>query len=137
MLLSARMLTDVGGVNSFEIIDKAQFTQGDETTVYFQLIDASLDTAAKGFNPSGRRYMPAVGATLSVVLDNIDDAKKITRTATQPFAQDGSIWAVSIFSTDNIAPGTISLKLTLTEGVKITRGIVVGAIGVFSLTGGC
>ena len=48
MLLSARILSDVGGVNIFEVADKAQFTQGDETTVYFQLIDAGLDTPAKG-----------------------------------------------------------------------------------------
>ena len=137
MLLSARMLSDVGGVNIFEVADKAQFTQGDETTIYFQLIDASLDTPAKGFSPSGRRFMPAAGATLSVVFDNINDAKKITRAATQPFALDASIWAVQVFSTDAIAPGTVSLTLTLTEGPKVTKGIVLGAVGVTSATGGC
>ena len=81
--------------------------------------------------------MPAVGATLSVIFDNINDAKKVTRAATQPFAQDGSIWSVQVFSTDAIAPGTVSLSLTLTEGPKITKGIVLGAIGVVSTTGGC
>lgn len=126
MLLSARILKDCANVNSYEYGDSAQFTKGDVVDVYFQLIDASLDTASENFIPPGRRYIPAVGATLVAVVENIDDAKKITRTVTQPFAQDGSIWKISLLASDTIE-GTANLRLTLTEGPKVTKGLLKSA----------
>jgi hypothetical protein len=121
MLLSARMLQDVASVNSYELTEEVEFTQGDTVDIYFQLVDASLDKAVKGFVPSGRRYVPAAGATLSVKLDNIDDNIQVTRAASQPFANDSSIWKVSVLSTDRII-GTCAMVLTLTEAGKVTRG---------------
>ncbi len=129
MLLSCRMLLDVGSVNTFKYVQRVSFTAADPQTVYFQLLDASLDTSADGFSPPGRRYMPAAGASLSVVLDSIDISKRITRTATQPFASDPSIWSVSVLASDTIK-GTVNLKLALTEGTVIRRGALLGAIGV-------
>lgn len=132
MLLSARILKDVAGVNSFEYTNTVgEMTEGDSQTLYIQLIDASLDTPGQGFNPNGRRYVPASGATLSLVFGNIDDAKKVMRAATQPFPGDLSIWSVSILSTDKLR-GTVSLSLTLTEGVKVTRGRIANALSVYT-----
>lgn len=122
MLLNARILIDCQNVNSWEPSTETSWTEGDTVDVYFQLIDASLDRPDQGFNPSGRRYVPGTGATLSCALENIDDAKKITRLATQPFAQDGSIWKLSVLAADTIR-GTPQLRLTLTEGSRITRGL--------------
>lgn len=130
MLLSARLLKDVSNVNSFEYADVAEFTKGDALSVYFQLIDSSVHTTICGYNPSGRRYSPASGATMSVTIENIDDAKKVTRTATQPFALDPSIWKVDILATDVIA-GTANLRITLTEGAVITRGLVKSAFRIW------
>jgi hypothetical protein len=123
MLLQARMLTDVQSVNSFRYSpqNQVQWTVGDTLYVYFQLIDASLDRSMEGFNPAGRRYVPASGATLSVVIGSLDLAKQVTRAASQPYFQDPSIWRVSILATDTIK-GTSPLKLTLTEGTKVTTG---------------
>lgn len=123
MHLSARVLKDVQSVNSFEADTELSWTEGDTLDVHLQLIDVSLDRALQGFQPEGRRYVPAAGATLSCVIENIDDAKKITRLASQPFANDGSIWRLSILATDVIR-GTPQLRLTLTEGTKVTRGLV-------------
>ena len=131
MLLSARILKDCASVNSFEYADSAQFTKGDVVDVYFQLIDASLDTASENFIPPGRRYMPASGATLSIVVENINDAVKITRTATQPYATDGSIGKVSFFASD-VIEGTSNLRLTLTEGLKVTKGLLKNAFRIQS-----
>lgn len=136
MLLTARILTDVSSANKFRPTNQYKMTQGDAGTLYFQLVDASLDTAQEGFNPAGRRYIPAVGATLSIVIDNIDDSKKITRAATNPFSDDRSIWALSINSSDTIKAGTAAIKLTLTEGAVITRGILLNAIGISSQNNG-
>lgn len=121
MLLSARPLKDVSDVNSFQHDLQLAWTQGDALDVYFQLIDASLDRPDQGFNPGGRRFCPADGATLSVVLENLDDEKKITRAATQPFEGDSSIWKLTINATDKIR-GTPHMRLTLTEGAVVTRG---------------
>lgn len=129
MLLSCRFLNKVADVNTFSYTNQLNFTQGDTTTVYIQIVDASVDLPNEGFNPPYRRYMPQVGATLKVTLDNLNVAKKITRFATQPFALDPSIWSFPILATDQLV-GTISLFLQLTEGAVITNGTVIGGIGV-------
>jgi hypothetical protein len=127
MLLAARMLNNVASVNAFDWADEVEFTKGDQVDVYFQLIDANLDKAVKGFVPAGRRFCPATGATLTVKLENIDDAIAITRACTQPFASDPSIWKLSILNSD-VIQGTCALSLTLVEGPKTTRGRVEAAV---------
>lgn len=135
MLLSARMLTDVQSVNSFEQVDQVEFMEGDSLFVFFQLVDSTLDRSDQGFMPSGRRYVPASGSTLQVVLDNIDDAKRVTRNAVQAFPTlDGSIWKVQILPTDKIG-GTVQMKLTLSEGGTIKKSLVKGALRVHSQVG--
>jgi hypothetical protein len=114
MLLSARFLIDVANVNSYEHAAQLEFNAGDTQTVHFQLIDGALDRAEQGFSPAGRRYMPPAGSTLQITMLNVDDAKKVVRFASQPFAQDPSIWAVSILGTDPLK-GSVSLKFVLTE----------------------
>lgn len=122
MLLSLRILDDVQNVNSFEVVQQAKWTVGDSGTVYFQLVDAAKDREELGFFPGGRRYVPAAGSTLTVTLDNVDDGVKVAnRVATQPFSQDGSVWAFNYTSADTIS-GTITLRITLTQGGVVTRG---------------
>jgi hypothetical protein len=135
MLLSARFLTQVSSVNAFNYADNAQWTAGDTVTFYFQLVDLTLDRPAQGFFPAGRRYMPAVGATLTVTLSNIDTAVQIAnRSATQAFpTTDPSIWSVTILNSDLIR-GTCDLVLTLREGANTTTGRV--SAGVLISTSG-
>jgi hypothetical protein len=130
MLLSAKVLTDVSGVNGFTPVSVYEFTEGDAPTIYFQLVDLSLDRAEQGFSPPGRRYIPASGATLQCVIVNTDEAKKLTRFAAQPFAQDGSIWALTLTSTDFVR-GSVDVLLTLTEGAKVTRGAIRSSINAY------
>lgn len=135
MILSARILNDVQGVNSFEAADVGEFTAGDQASVYLQLIDASLDKSLAGFKPSGRRYIPATGAVLQVVVTSIDDATKITRLAVNPYpTDDRSIWRIDFTSADLIQ-GTASLQLVLTEGAVVRRGLVKNALRIASQTG--
>lgn len=124
MLLSIRMLNGVGSVNNFEYVSSVEFTEGDAPTIYFQLVDMSVD---KLLRPAGRRYMPASGATLQCVIKNIENFDpthdhSITRYATQPYAADPSIWQLVLMPTDRIR-GTCSISLLLTEGMVITRGL--------------
>lgn len=134
MQLSARILENVSGVNSFDYANQASMTEGDAPLVYFELVDLKKDRADLGFVPAGRRYIPAAGATLTVILDNIDDARRITRAATQPFPNAPSIWAVQLLAADQIR-GTVNMKLSLVEGVKTTKGLLQAAIAVESLDG--
>jgi len=131
MKLSARVLQDLSSVNVFRAVNDLSWTEGDTLTFYIQLIDASADTTAEGFNPPGRRYCPAASATLSVVLESTDDTRQVTKTATQPYATlDSSIWAVSITSTDLIR-GSPQMRLSLTQSAVVTRGLVKGAIKIY------
>lgn len=120
MLLSGRVLTDVSSVNSFGYGEVFEFTEGDTVSLYFQLIDKSLD---KDMRPAGRRFMPAAGATLQAVVHNIQTSRIITRFATQPYAQDGSIWKLDLLPTD-VIKGTASIKLSLSESGKVTTGLM-------------
>jgi hypothetical protein len=124
VLLSARFVQDCTSANNFEFCDVAELSEGDSADIYFQLIDVNLDKALDGYSPAGRRYVPLTGAVLSCTLENIDDAIKITRYATNPFPlDDRSIWKISILASDKIK-GTSNLRLILTEGASIKHGVV-------------
>lgn len=116
------MLDHVRDVNSWDVVQALRLTEGDTPTVYFVLVDEGLD---RDHTPSGRRYCPPATSTLTVTLDNIDDAKKLTRAAEQPFEQDPSIWSIDLLTTDKVL-GTVVMRLKLTEpdgmGTKVTYG---------------
>jgi hypothetical protein len=124
MLLSCRLIQNASSVNDFDYVERFELTEGDTPSVYLQLVDLTVD---KDKDPPGRRYMPAAGAALQVTLDHLDDSKKIVRAATQPFAQDPSIWKFDILLTD-VVKGTVTLRLQLTEGSKVTRGSLRAAL---------
>lgn len=134
MLLSLRALENVVNVNTFQHSTQLRFTEGDAPVLYFQLIDASTDLASQGFVPAGRRYVPAAGATLELTLNNIDDARRITRFATQPFANDLSIWALTLTTADKIR-GTVNVKVKLTEGSTVRYGLAQALVLVDALDG--
>lgn len=124
MLLGARFLASVSSANSFNYLLDAppQWTVGETVDVYFQLVDATQDLASQGYKPAGRRYCPASGATLTATLTNIDDAKALTRSCSQPFPTvDPSIWKLSVVAADSIV-GSTTFLLTLNEGGRLTYG---------------
>jgi hypothetical protein len=117
MLLSARILNNVVDVNTFEVCMTLELTQGDAPTIYFALIDASVN---KHKDPHGQRYVAPSDATLKVVLQDINTAVTLTKYATRPFPGDQSIWSISfnpVTDATSMASllGTYALKLTLTE----------------------
>jgi hypothetical protein len=115
MLLSCRFLNAVKDVNTFEYTDAVEYYQGDQQTLFFQLVDESLDRTSEGFNPSGRRYMPAAPATMFVTFRNINNVKVVYRAGVQAFpTSDPSIWSVPILSSDPLN-GTISVSVQLFE----------------------
>lgn len=134
MVLSIRFLSDVGGVNNFQFATDLQIGAASPGFVYFQLIDASVNTAIKGWNPPGRRYMPAAGATLTVTFNNLDDSKVVTRVASQPFSQDPSIWRVQVLATDFPNTATVEMGISLNEAGAVSIGCVCDGL---RIVGGC
>lgn len=136
MILSLRFFESLCDVNDFVVGESYyEMTEGDAPAIYFQLIDSTKDRAVGGFSPPGRRYCPEAGSTLSVVIDHIDDARKLTRPAVQPFPTlDPSIWKLQLFTTDVIT-GTCSFRLTLVEPTATTYGKVTGALRVQTKNG--
>lgn len=128
MLLTAKMLHNVAGVNSFSPTDALRFTEGDNTPLTFILMDATLDDG-------GRRYVPPAGTTLQVTLFNVDDDIQIIRAASQPFSGDLSMWRLALLTTD-IIRGTVTMGLRLTEpdgaGSKVIYGRLENALRVDS-----
>lgn len=123
MKLSARPLIDCQGVNDFIPSEQLEMAAGDSPTFYFQLIDLEKNLAAHGWSPPGMRYVPvstATAPTLVVTFVNIDDAKQFSRFASQPYAQDASIWSVGLLATDPLA-GTVSIKCVLTENLGTSQ----------------
>lgn len=132
MLLSARLLNNVFNVNAFDVALETSFTEGDQLTIYLQLTDLLKDPEAKPF--SGRRYVPANGATLQVVIKSVDTAKTLTKIATNPFPGDTSIWSFPVLPTDGLK-GSWSIQLVLTESGIVTRGRVEDALLVLPQSG--
>ncbi len=129
MLLSARWLTNVVDVNTWDYADKVEFNEGDPVSVYFQLNDLSKD------KPLGKRYVPEAGATLQVTVTNLDDSKVYAKVATQVYSTtDASIWRFTISATDDIT-GTPSIQLQLTEGATVRRVLLKAAIRVHPVSG--
>ena len=126
MLLSARVLNAVQDVNHYEVAQAVEATEGDQVTVYLMLLDSSLD---RDKNPRGRRYVPAAGALLTVIVQHLDDQKKLIKPAVQAFpTTDPSIWSFVINSTDASVRGTVDLVLTLQEGTVVRNARLQGAL---------
>lgn len=136
MKLSARPLIDVQGKNDFIPATEMEIFKGDATTFYFQLLDMEKNLAAHGWNPPGLRYIPAAGATLNVTFLSVDTAKQFLRAATKPFAEDTSIWAVSILASDPLV-GTVAMKLALTESGVTRTAFLPAALLVKDINEGC
>jgi hypothetical protein len=130
--LGARLLTDVGGVNNYDVTTTLEWTQGDRPIIFFQLVDMS---AEQKMNPPGRRYMPPVLSTgqnlaLACTVTDIDSSVTTTAVATAPFVQDPSIYQVDIFGAltetqVQAFSGTYGLKLALETGPTLTASSTV------------
>lgn len=126
MLLSCRMLNAVYDVNTYEMVDFVEIPASSDVTVYLQLMDNSKNRSC-GTAKSGLRYIPPDTSTLEVTVDHLDPARRVVREATQPFAEDLSIWALSILSSD-VVNGSVNLRLALTEPSATYSGTLSGAI---------
>jgi hypothetical protein len=126
MKLTAKALQNVDSVNAFKYSSQVEGFEGQPNDLYFQLFDEHR----------GLRYIPASGSSLKVTFQNVDTSLNYDKVATNPFADDRSIFKISLASTETFSTG--GLKFVLTEG-GIDKPFYVMSITVFNSTsvGGC
>lgn len=121
MRLGFRVLDSSSLLNNLQYLNQRIIYPGETTDIYVQLVDLNTVTDKSQW---GTRWMPAVGATLSAKINSVNDLFTLSKTLTQPFAQDSSIWKFSLLATETANMAGINMDLTLTEGanVSIARG---------------
>lgn len=105
--LSAKPIVAFQNVNSFKFANQWTVSAGDSSVLYFQLID--LDQC-------GLRYMAGVGEQnqpiqMNVMFPSIDCSQKFTLVATPLNCPDGSIWSVTIPTTQTPQTGNVQFQL--------------------------
>jgi hypothetical protein len=123
--LSARVLTGVVSANYFSHANQWDHNQLSDDELYVQLV--SLDSNPSG-TPPGIRYLPAAGSVLVVTLPSLDASKVQAITATQPFANDLSIFKVLVSSLMDFGSGNI--VMTLTESAVVKRITIISGVRV-------
>lgn len=113
------MLDSNSTLNNLKYMNQIIITPGSTVTILFQLVD--LDTVQEA-NKFGNRYMPADGASLEIDIQSVNDVNSLNKVATQPFADDKSIWQFSLSATETEEMSGTNMKLTLTEGLNISVG---------------
>jgi len=121
MKLSAKFLINVADVNNFQYADQWDIAEGSAYRLHFQIIDKLKDDL---------RYMSQATLIDSVTVKflNIEETEEITKTATQAFADDKSIWYIDLLATE--VPNSGSVEFSITEdGVerkfKVSQAVVV------------
>jgi hypothetical protein len=132
MRLGLILLDNVIDVNHFSTPSEVHVVQGNNTRLYFMLVNESVYGSAA----SRTRWIPSDVAALSVNFSHVDSNAAITnRSATMAFSDDDrSIWFVDIGANESIAAD--SLEATLTDGLVVTKLAFLGTLRSDTVSGG-
>lgn len=115
MKLSAKFLKNVANVNCFDYVSQWDIAEGSAQRLYFQLIDKHKDDL---------RYLTQATVTsLTLIFPSIDEDVEITKSATQAFVDDKSIWYIDLLASE--VPNSGAVKFTLTED-SVNSSFIVG-----------
>lgn len=128
MQLSTVFLQRVVNVNSWATQTQWSATEGNVNTLYFQIVD---------LEEGGIRYLTqATAYSVSAIFPSICDDMQYTIVATQPFADDKSIWKVIL--TNLQVPHSGNVQFSITEDTVTTYWFALNGIRVNSKNpGGC
>jgi hypothetical protein len=105
-------LKNVCDINGFEEAMELRLVAGNPGQVYFRLVD--LDRRVSADQGAGYlRFVPASGATMSMTIGAIDSNSVVTRSLSNPFSDDRSIWLLPILASDQLAFGSMEAALTI------------------------
>lgn len=126
----AIQLLDFISVNSFTNLNSVDIVKGETKDIYFQLMNHS----------TGLRYVPTAPTTVAVsiprqtqITGDINNNRQyndysINKYATQASPSDGSIWKISLTSSDTTNMISAAMKVTVTEGVGVQIAILDQAV---------
>jgi len=135
MRLSARAIVNYANINNFSYANQWIVNAGDPLTLYFQIVDLDQGPYAVIGTPYnilgqnsqlsgnvGLRYIPGTtcGAcnaapqpvAVSVTFPSLDSSRVITANASLANSADGSIWSISLPSTQQPAGGNVMFSVT-------------------------
>jgi hypothetical protein len=141
MRLSAKILENVSNINHWNYASEAHVYEGQVNYIYLQLVDLSktidIDGTIGSISDYPMRYIPqGTSISLVAVFPSIDDAQQFEITATQPFADDKSIWKIATPSSQLPKSGNFQLKLT-EDGVTKTFFVKASVVAELLNIGGC
>lgn len=154
--LSAQAIINYQNINSFVYANQWTISAGDNTTLYFQVIN--LDQGMGGpltnlpffrggyplnssVGTASLRYLVGIGTmnqpySIAVTFPSIDDTKVITLNAFQADSNDSSVWAVTMPSVYTPNSGTVIFRVV--QGNNISNFSVPNMISVeYPGNGGC
>lgn len=126
MKLSAKFLKNVTDVNCFQYVSQWDIAEGSAQSLYFQVIDKHKE--------DNRYITQATAYSIDVSFLSVDDDSIITIAATQPFADDKSIWKVDLTAAQ--VPNSGAVDFSLTEDAVVSKFKVGQAIVVELLANG-
>lgn len=140
MRIGAKVLKNVVDINHWQHASQAHLAEGQSNEIYIQLVDYDWSTKSTAeqspaFPQYPIRYISSA-TVVSVVAKflSIDDAEEFEITATQPFADDKSIFKFSLTSSQ--IPNAGNMVVELTEDAILRSFVVQQAITVDLLNKG-
>ena len=133
MRLGIQLLDTSTALNRIHKIDQLKFGQGETIDLFFQLMDLDQNI----------RYMPATGATVFVEVARLPEAFgtilnqreikdfSVRRYADAAFSEDRSVWKLSLVVSETSKMMSSNIRVTVTEGSKISIALLSQAIQVF------
>jgi hypothetical protein len=140
MRLNAKILKNVAGVNNWSYANQASVQEGQANEIYFQIVDYDQIPGTDksiALPDAPLRYIPqGTEIGLSASFPSIDSAQEFTIIGIQPFADDKSIWKVTLLSSQ--VPKSGNFKIRLIEDGNAKNILAKNAITVDLLNvGGC
>lgn len=141
MRLSAKILENVSNVNHWNYANEAYVYEGQVNEMYIQLVDLSkaiyVDSIIGEVSDYPMRYI-SQGNTVSLtgIFPSIDDAQEFEITASQPYADDKSIWKLTFPSSNLPKSGNFQLRIT-EDGVSKIFMVKASIVANMMNVGGC
>jgi hypothetical protein len=120
MQLAIKTLNNASTVNNLMYLNQTTVTPGETKTIYFQLIDSDTQF--------GNRYIPTVGSTVTIEMNCLNKNNNISKIATNPIADDRSIWAFNLSSSETNTLAGINMTVTVVDGANIIKSVAEGVI---------
>ena len=115
MRLGAKILKNVIDVNHWQHANQAHVVEGQSNDIYIQLLDLDWSTKSSAekspsFHEFPIRYMSqATTIIVKASFMSIDDSEEFEVTATQPFADDKSIYKFALTSSQIPNAGNVTI----------------------------